>query len=324
MKDLINKLPEIYQDIVFNGKLLAKGRRECQKRWDIIKGSINPHDVIMDLGSATGYFAQKIAHEYPDSLVISFESDPVMCEVQKQIFEKEGIYNVIVCNHRLTKDDLVNWCHYVEFFDVVLALSVLHHFPPNEAETAFNNIRMMSNWTIGEIPVKSEKDCGQESKEVIRKSMGRTVMLGKVDSHLGKHKREIWAEENKGERIGLDAFFGVDHPDRHRFNVDSNKLNGRHIIKGANVWNLLHFNIVWPNPKWWQNQATRAYKSLEFKSDVRPWNLLVTSTGLTAIDYMTRFSRGDPAEFKSIKDYGDKSDINKLNRLFSKMKPEWR
>src|SRR3990167_3535562 len=132
MQDLIYQLEEVYQDIELNGEIVAKGLRDCEERWNIIKDRIGPHDVVLDLGSSLGYYSKKIAQTYPDCLVISFESDPIMCQIQAKMFQEEGIYNVVVCNYRLGKDDLIKWSRCVEMFDVVLVLAVLHHFPSDD------------------------------------------------------------------------------------------------------------------------------------------------------------------------------------------------
>ena len=322
LDNLIKALPEVYQDIELNGKLLAEGKRDCHKRWEIIKPHINPHDVILDIGSSHGYYTKKIAREYPDSLVISFESIPEDCAVQKELLRQEGIYNVILCQHRLSAYDLEKWAKHADTFDVSLLLAVLHHFPEGEVGKAFEGFKSLSNRVITEIPAKDEIEaCGGTSKEEAF-NLERGQALGATSSHLGKYRRGIELLETDDSRMNLDAFFGVSHPDRHKFNIATSrrgttKINGNHIIKGVNFWNLLHFNIVWPEYKWWTKQIECAYETIEVKSDVRPWNLLMTSSGVRAIDYRTKFPLGDQAEFRY-------DDIRKLMRLVYEMKPiDW-
>ena len=128
MKNLLNKLPEQYQDVEIGDKVY-KGIRDCEQRWKLIKDRIRPHSVVFDIGSSLGYFAHKIAKEYPDSLVVSFEKDNdsgrAMVDIQKKIFKEEGIYNVVVCYHRLTKEDIERWLKHVEFVDTILLMSSL-------------------------------------------------------------------------------------------------------------------------------------------------------------------------------------------------------
>ena len=316
MQDLIDKLPEQYQDIEYQGKTW-EGLRNCEERWNLIKNEINPHGVVLDLGSSLGYYSKKIAQTYPDTLVISFESDPIMCQIQARIFEEEGIYNVVVCNYRLGLEDLIKWLRHVELFDKVLALAVVHHYPKEDVKGVMESLLQMGDLIIETPPMDEAEACGGDSKQLVLDKLEELegTWLGDVGSHLGDYKREVLLYE-RDERKGynLDAFFGVSHPDRHRFKIEDGKINGKYIIKGINVWNLLHFNIVWPLPNWWKVQARKAYESLEWKSDVKAWNLLVTSTGLKAIDYLTKFPEGDQADYKP-------EDLDKLDEIFERMKP---
>lgn len=293
----LSHLPEQYQDVEYEGKLY-KGRRDCRGRWEIIKPLIGRHDIVMDLGSSLGYFSKQIALEYPDSLVISFESDPDMIEIQKQLYREKGIYNVVLCQHRLSAQDLVMWMGQVDMFDEILALSVLHHFPSEDVPSVFNALQMMSNKIIGEIPHPKETDaCGGNSTHLLHTMIGDKEAVGKIPSHLSG-EREIWQIKRKSRRENLDAYLGVDHPDRHKFTLEDWQLNGKQIIKGINVWNLLQYNIKWPEPNWWRVQARATYECLESKSDVKPWNLIVTPVGVKAIDFLTKFPEGDQAEYQ--------------------------
>ena len=313
MQDLIDKLPEQYQDIEYQGKTW-KGLRDCEERWNLIKDHIRPHDVVLDLGSSLGYYSKKIATTYPDSLVISFESDPVMCEIQAKMFEDEGIYNVVVCNYRLGASDLNKWENHVEVFDTILAFAVLHHFPVEDVGLVME-LLLSSEALIVENGTE-EKACGGDAKQRVKEKLDTMEgeWLGDVKSHLDGEREICRYDGGLSHRNNLDAFFGVSHPDRHKFEIKDGKINGKNIIKGVNVWNLLHFNIVWPKPNWWKVQARKAYESLEWKSDVKAWNLLITSTGLKPIDYLTKFPEGDQAEYKP-------EDLEKLDEIFTNMKP---
>lgn len=329
MKDLIEALiealPEQYQDVRYGAGTL-RGKRDCSARWRLIEPSIRPHDVVMDLGSSLGYYSHRIAKGNPGSLTVSFESEPGMCAVQKEIFRSEGIYNVVVCQHRLSRADLEKWVKHVDCFDVVLALSVLHHFPAGDVEDVFDHLMELSGEVVGEIPPEGEREvaCGGEAaarigSALVRKSV-TYVHLGEVPSHLGDYRRKIWMTHLPYlTRSGLEGYFGVSHGGRHKFLLSRRwpspwLLNARGMIGGINVWNLLHFNVVWPPSAWWRAQARAAYECLEFKSDVRPWNLLITPTGLKAIDHTHVYPEGDQAE------YGP-GDLERLDIVFSEMKP---
>lgn len=303
----INELEEIYQDVEIDGKVVATGLRDCKKRWSLFEKYIKPHDVILDIGSSLGFYAHKIAKLYPDALILSFESDPKMCEIQSQIFEEEGIYNVVVCQHRLIIEDLQKLTFHTEVFDVILALAVLHHYPEGLVEKAFDYMKTLAHTVITEVPDSKEIEaCGGRARKESIKATDGGVWLGSSKSHLGEYDRDIMFHVGNRERVNLDAYFGVDHVDRHKFKIDKyGRINGKYIIPGVNYHNLKQFNPVWPKKKWFEVQARKAYECLEFKSDVRPWNLIMTSRGLVARDFMTKFPIGDQAEFKE-------EDLDKL------------
>jgi hypothetical protein len=175
-------------------------------------------------------------------------------------------------------------------------------------EEAFECFKRMSLRTITEVPAPGEAEaCGGESKEIARKVVvGRGVFVGYTPSHLGEYNRDTWLHLSGNQpRTDLDAWIGVSHPDRHKFTLERSNgglfgdwvLNGKYTIRGVNAWNLMQFNVVWPDAKWWRVQAYAAYSCLDFKSDVRLWNLLVTSTGIKAIDYMTKFPEDSDASY---------------------------
>lgn len=319
MKELIEKLSELYQDVEINGEVVAEGKRHCLDRMAVIRPLIGQHDVILDVGSAQGYFTHRIAMENPDSLVVSFEVEEASCELQKEIYRREGIYNVVLCNHRLSAEDIVAWSRCVDAFDVVLLLSILHHFPKDSVRRVLDSARVLSPCVVVEVTDNGETEaCGGDAKDEACRLVREEEIIGYSRSHLGpRYTRKTY---RLGGRLGkpiirgdLDAYLGVSHEGRHKFNLEwSNwewKLGGKRIIKGVNVHNLLQFNPVWPEKAWWKAQAVGAYSGLHFKSDVRPWNLLMTPTGLKAIDHTHVYPKGDQAEFKD-------GDMEKLLEVF--------
>lgn len=302
-------MTERYQDWIVNGELKEKGVRDCVDRWRLIKPYIGSHDVVLDVGSAEGYFSTQIARTYPDSLVVSFESEPKLCKIQSDICREEGLYNHIVCNHRLSHEDIQRWHSCVECFDVVLALSVLHHFEHGTVSSVHRMLSEMSFLTISEVTAPEEKEaCGGDAKEEARHVVGSGgVMVGSTRSHLGDYTRSMWLNCNSVRiRSDLDSWVGIPHEGRNKHVLKRRTvtgwygdwlLNDKHITKGLNVWNVLGFNVVWPERKWWTNQAIAAYYSLNFKSDVRLWNLIVTSSGLKPINYTTKFPPESEASY---------------------------
>lgn len=315
--DILPRISEVYQDVEVSGRVIIQGRRECASRFEFMKPSFRDGQVIIDVGSSLGYFTSRIAREYPSTLVVSFESVPEHCEIQRKIAEREQLFNLVICCHRLSRGDLERWVKCVECIDIVLLLSVLHHFPKDDVMAVFSALRAMSSTVIAEFPNPLEKKiCGGNAIGVLGELMIDGAEIGTTKSHLEDIPRSMRLYENHGCRDDLDSYIGAVHDGRHKFSVrrdDGWVINDKQAIQGVNAWNLLHFGVVWPPPKWWVDNALGAYAKLESKSDVRPWNLLMTSNGLVAFDH-EEFPEGSPEFFCD-------GDLTKLEFVFSSMKP---
>lgn len=328
---LMSQIAEIYQDIEVNGELLFKGVRDCAGRWKMIKPYIKPNGVVLDLGSSFGYFAKKIAKEIPNTLVLSFERDVFTALLQKELLKQENLTNVILLNYSLSFSDFRWWTQTVEAIDTIVALSVLHNFKPEEVLNILKLIALLSPNLILEMPNENEiKAVGHETVmalsplEQTLKSIYQDVeKLGEIKSHVQDTFRLVYRASDIIRRGSLVSFKGCpDVQTLHTLKFDGKKWqldNKKEFISGVNVWNLLHFHIIWPESEWWYNQAKEAYKKViegeEKVSDVRPWNLLVTANGLTAIDYKFPVPEGHPMAYTP-------EHLEKTLSIFRLMAPE--
>lgn len=329
-KPFVEDLPEIYQDIEIGGEVVWQGKRECASRWEAIKDKIKPNSVVLDLGSGTGYFAIRIAKEFPSVLVVSVECMGPEAALQQELLNYEELYNVVLLNHRLTLQDFQKWGACVEGIDLALALSVLHHFPPHTVLDILQILSRMVPEVIAEVPTPLESDvCGQAVVhildpfgEIFKSYYPATISLGSFRSHLGDYERTIWYGKKIVSRGGVLAYWDCPNTiKRHSVN----KVGGEwkvdqkdEYIPGVNVWSLLHLNPIWPLPEWWQKEARIAFDRIrgayDYISDIRPWNMLMTVDGLTFFDVTDEFPKGDQAEFRL-------TDIDKLQKVFTLMKP---
>lgn len=330
----VDDLAEIYQDIELEGQVIWKGKRDCAGRWEVIKKQIKPGMVIFDLGSSTGYFTIKIAKEFPSCLVISMECMHAEANLQRELLNFEDLHNVVLLKHRLTVEDLLEWIKCVESIDLLLAVSVLHHFPTESTLDVLGHLSRMIPEIVAEIPeVEESEACGQGAirhlapfKDVLEMHYPSVKALGKFKSHLGDNERSVWKARKILSRGGLLAYWNSPNTiKRHtiskvagEWKIDDKKK----FIAGVNVWTLLQFNPIWPEPGWWQNQALYGLKIVRithnYISDIRPWNMLMTSKGLEFFDITDKFPKGDQAEFRE-------TDIDKLVTVFTEMKPlEWK
>jgi hypothetical protein len=118
-----------YQDQWVKGRLAVKGIRECASRYEIIKSFCEqrygrrPFSVC-DIGANMCYFGLRLLEDFPSCSVISFEFDNF--KIRAAHVRKNDATGLLLLNRKLNLDDLSvlsSCCR----FDLVLALSVLHH-----------------------------------------------------------------------------------------------------------------------------------------------------------------------------------------------------
>lgn len=107
-----------YQDVLDDqGQPIKAGARDCGGRYDAIAAQLDGRGFsVLDLGAYAGYFSIRLAHEF-DAQVTAVDDYPTLTE------RCRGWSNITVIGRRLTATDIDE----LGRFDVVLALSVLHH-----------------------------------------------------------------------------------------------------------------------------------------------------------------------------------------------------
>lgn len=97
------------------------GERPCTDRWEPVRavlGRLPQPFTVWDVGAAQGWFTRAIVDEFPHAHVTAMDPGPGLGDLETHP-------QVTVIRGRVTAVDL----HRLPRPDVVLALSVLHHFP---------------------------------------------------------------------------------------------------------------------------------------------------------------------------------------------------
>ncbi|OGL43128.1 MAG: hypothetical protein A2W05_05005 [Candidatus Schekmanbacteria bacterium RBG_16_38_10] len=336
LNGLIQRLKSLeqYQDIELNGNTISSGTRECKSRWDAIKQHIPQRGVVLDLGSAEGYFSHRIAREFPEVLVLSFEKDTIRTNIQSIIFSMEGLTNVVVCQTEISPLEIARLASVVETIDVIMALSFLHHLPTYQIPTFLTMTAHLTPVYIVEFPSPLEIGvCNYSAverfehiEEILKRTYPSVVGIGNFRSHLDNNvQRKMWkAQRQSLTRKNLLPYMSAPIPfvRTHTLDFRDDKGwildNSKKLKVGVNAWNLLHYNIVYPASEWWQRNSVDSYKKLLEKghnvTDVRPWNLIITPSGLEVID-----SKDVPNEIIALRP----DDIEKLAATFGKLKPQF-
>jgi len=136
-----------YQDIWLNGMCIAKGLRDCETRYEAIRTTIlenipNPNGLsVLDVGANEGYFSFRLAEDF-ESKCFLIEKDCPVLEARADLSEQD----IHVIDMKVTGEDLEDLAAAGslpgEQFDVILALSILHHFGKNWIKAAEAFLRM--------------------------------------------------------------------------------------------------------------------------------------------------------------------------------------
>lgn len=119
----------VYQDVWINGRKVTSGTREnCPIRYEILKNFFIRYKgrniKILDLGANMGYFANRLAEDFPEFMIVTVEGRDE-CEIPLKM--SEAIYPGV---RAITKNLYVSELKELlesEKFDVAICLNVLHH-----------------------------------------------------------------------------------------------------------------------------------------------------------------------------------------------------
>jgi hypothetical protein len=173
------------------------------RRWELIQKHLTkPGFVLVDWGSDAGWFSVKVAHDFPESTVVSVEAG-IMTHGQGLSMHEDKLkaYNInnnIIVNSLFGPDTYAN-LHSVRS-DYQLVLSVFHHMGDGfgkrlnhvtEWDTTFCDLVRGSNVTFFEVPNESDLDetphrirewyNGREVETVIRSALEQGEIKATVE-----------------------------------------------------------------------------------------------------------------------------------------------
>jgi CTP-dependent riboflavin kinase len=121
------------------------GERSCVDRWDVIRwhlASLDEPFTVLDLGANAGWFSTRLAEEF-DCQVTAIDDHRDLSSIASD--------RVTVLNRRVSARHL----REMPRFDVVLALSVLHHMADWRA--VFDQVRACRRGAFVEVPAPGEE-----------------------------------------------------------------------------------------------------------------------------------------------------------------------
>ncbi len=179
-------MSKTYQDRWTSSGPPAAGYRECANRYAIVRAfcvdryADRPFTVL-DVGANMSYFGLRLTEDFPACRVVALEYDHI--ELRRAHLKRSKAQRVLLLNHRLSLVDLdtlaATW-----HFDLVLALSVLHHLP-GESLTWISGLRRLGDCLIVEAALHDSPRARKRRFEM----PSDAELLGTGDSHLEPGKR---------------------------------------------------------------------------------------------------------------------------------------
>lgn len=284
--------------------------RNNDDRWALIKPHIKSNTVVLDVGSNVGWFEQQMA---ADKSVLVWSLEGRVEDAKEQASRLNGSKNVVVCQKHLKLTDLLQLNRSCEMFDTVLMLSVLHYFTPSEVPEVLKTLSTMAEQVIIELANPAERHVAHQDwlqrydgERLLHFLFDSVEVLGEVPASIDRQaKRKIYRCRNYYfDKQHLTAYMGGEYYKRHhlkffrgRWTLDKKTK----LIKGINLSDVLSYNPQWPTRPELYQLAGKEYFELATRkkvSDVRPWNVLITATGLQVIDYSEQIKDDDLPEIK--------------------------
>jgi len=295
------------------GKLERRGVRECEDRFGLIRdfcAQFQRPFTILDLGANLGYFSLRLTEVFDCT---SFALEGVYGGWLEEVLEQNNNPRVILARKNVKLADLRQLAE-VEHFDVVLALSVIHHLDGGLAES-LEVLRSLGDHVILELPFEANA-CGQQ---VVREAEAATlppeaVWMGFGKSHLAEGARRIVRLSRPKTRI-TKSYLGSPREDLaltiHSDWADKqvefhHKRERRRWLRGINLQTYLWFNGVYPRRAQIAELLRYSIQSSKIHRDIQPWNIVLQGDTAQLIDW------DDPNHGNA---YDDQKYLDRLWRL---------
>jgi hypothetical protein len=144
-----------YQDIIKKDGTIIKGNRECNLRYKSIQPILARYDKfapikVLDFGANYGYFSLQILKDFPIADITMVDYEPIL----KEVYKEHKQFNLHLIHKFIELEDIEELAKNNKY-DVVLALSVLHHF--KEYKKVIDLFLEMGTIVIFEIGYPDEK-----------------------------------------------------------------------------------------------------------------------------------------------------------------------
>lgn len=279
---------EQYQDEWVKGEVVSRGVRDCESRWEMISAVASQWKrpfTVLDIGANLGYFSLRLAESF-DCTVVSLEG--IYGDQLQKVLDLNGNDRVLFLRHLFSFDDLCLLSD-VEHFDLVLAMSVIHHFD-KPFKDVLSVVRDLGDVVIAENAVEPNA-CGLSR---VQESFipDDATMLGWADSHLMDVKRPVYLMQQSKGRL-RKAYVGTPMNDLNVTivsNFDSKVAFKDGVpykwFRGINLKTWLHFNGQTPS----KDKIVKCLQANrpEIHGDISVYNVVLQGDNAVFIDVLDR------------------------------------
>lgn len=292
--------PDIYQDIIVDGKLIKEGVKDCEIRYPHIKKILDKYQrpfTVLDIGASEGYFSLRIASEYECTCVL-LEGDntlllPKICQLNN------NLKNVVVLEKFITPEDLqeLGKC---EHFDLVIAFNVVHQLKERWKETVDALLTLGDNILIETPPPGCHTAANSANLPLIEDYLAQTPH-GNVVAQVPRYGRPgLPSPDQKYSNVYLFEMNKnvIEKPTwgspNIRFYPIKSTIEEKSFYKaridktiewkpGINLWTFKNLNGVYPALEVIKEEINRLATFPH--GDFVPWNMVIQGNNLELIDW---------------------------------------
>lgn len=294
-------MEEQYQDIWIQGKLVSKGVRECEQRYELVKSIVKRYTrpiTVLDLGANLGYFSIRLSEEFTGSFVMAEQNLAI-----KDVVEKNGNNDLILLRKKLTIEDIEELSR-CEHFDVVLAFNIINKFP--DWKRVADAVLNMGDTILIETPSRFDiaASCYENAVALYDYLVDNVnvVTVGQTPSHTGAEPRTMFLFENS--KSGLQQAYFSEPPNRKtrieelyihsdwstKYVKIPRKEEKRFWIRGINLRTFVKLQGEHPHHMHIAKEMLHRFfecrmSENQHHGDINIWNMVLTGSEIFFIDF---------------------------------------
>ncbi len=229
---------------------------DISERYPFIKAVLDRYNrpfTVLDIGCYFGSFAFQVARDFPSSVVIAIEQDPIIIDKAREA----NLPNVIVLNEKMGIEDIASLSR-CEHFDVILCLNFLHHMG-DQWLVALQRLQDCCSTLFVQTPLPDDTQaCGQDyvadiwgELNVMNQPIAETTQFhGHMPRPLYKINGPIPARIHKSSMEspdhGIASYINANVEHKHILLLHKGHTVGIPWTYGFNLANFCYLNGKWP------------------------------------------------------------------------------